>query len=154
MLPSAAMLPITAYAIYLLHFAAFIYFGVRDPNDFIGAPYQPAFSLGVILIGIALYIPAFFNLGVKKSSHIKFSGLITSGIYGYVRNPQLMGWGSPPLMRTLQRRLIMGRTRSVMPRKKYSAEFKAEAVELVRSSSSSASEVARDLGLGPTMLNR
>lgn len=41
-----------------------------------------------------------------------------------------------------------------MPRKKYSAEFKAEAVELVRSSSSSASAVARDLGLSPTMLNR
>ncbi|MES1956351.1 transposase IS3/IS911 family protein [Salinisphaera hydrothermalis EPR70] len=41
-----------------------------------------------------------------------------------------------------------------MLRKKYSAEFKAEAVELVRSSSSSASTVARDLGLSPTMLNR
>ena len=41
-----------------------------------------------------------------------------------------------------------------MPRKKYSAEFKAEAVELVRSSSSSASAVARDLGLSPTMPNR
>jgi transposase len=41
-----------------------------------------------------------------------------------------------------------------MPRKKYSAEFKAEAVELVRSSSGSASAVARDLGLSPTMLNR
>jgi len=41
-----------------------------------------------------------------------------------------------------------------MTRKKYSAEFKAEAVELVRSSSSSASAVARDLGLSPTMLNR
>jgi len=41
-----------------------------------------------------------------------------------------------------------------MQRKKYSAEFKSEAVELVRSSSSSASAVARDLGLSPTMLNR
>ena len=41
-----------------------------------------------------------------------------------------------------------------MPRKKYSAEFKAEAVELVRSSSASASAVARDLGLSATMLNR
>jgi len=39
-------------------------------------------------------------------------------------------------------------------RKKYSAEFKAEAVELVRSSSSSASQIARDIGIGPTLLNR
>lgn len=39
-------------------------------------------------------------------------------------------------------------------RKKYSAEFKAEAVELVRSSSSSASQIARDIGVGPTLLNR
>ncbi|ROO22682.1 transposase [Salinisphaera orenii] len=41
-----------------------------------------------------------------------------------------------------------------MPRKTYSAEFKAEAVELVRSSPSSARAVAHDLGLSPTMLNR
>jgi len=39
-------------------------------------------------------------------------------------------------------------------RKKYSAEFKAEAVELVRSSSTSASQIARDIGVGPTLLNR
>lgn len=41
-----------------------------------------------------------------------------------------------------------------MPRKQCSAEFKAEAVELVRSSAASASAATRYLGLSPTMLNR
>lgn len=39
-------------------------------------------------------------------------------------------------------------------RKTYSAEFKPQAVELVRSSSISTSAVARDLGLSRTLLNR
>jgi transposase-like protein len=39
-------------------------------------------------------------------------------------------------------------------RKQYSSEFKVEAIELVRSSSCSASQVARDIGLNPAILNR
>ena len=39
-------------------------------------------------------------------------------------------------------------------RKKFSQEFKQEAVELARSSQQSMSQVARDLGIGPNLLTR
>lgn len=39
-------------------------------------------------------------------------------------------------------------------RKKYSQEFKHEAVELARSSDQPMSQVARDLGIGPNLLTR
>ena len=39
-------------------------------------------------------------------------------------------------------------------RRKYSAEFKREAVEMVRSSDVSASQIARELGINPNMLGR
>ena len=39
-------------------------------------------------------------------------------------------------------------------RRKYAAEFKQEAVQLVRSANVSASQVARDLGIDPNMLSR
>ena len=39
-------------------------------------------------------------------------------------------------------------------RRKYSAEFKREAVEMVRSSDVSASQIARELGINPNMLAR
>lgn len=43
---------------------------------------------------------------------------------------------------------------STSQRNRYGAEFKDETAELARSSSSSASQVARDLGLSQVMLNR
>ena len=39
-------------------------------------------------------------------------------------------------------------------RRKYAAEFKQEAVQLVRSSNVPASQIARDLGIDPNMLSR
>lgn len=39
-------------------------------------------------------------------------------------------------------------------RRKFSQEFKHEAVELVRSSEQSTSQVARDLGISPNLLTR
>lgn len=39
-------------------------------------------------------------------------------------------------------------------RKRYSAEFKREAVELARRSDTSARQVALDIGISPNMLNR
>lgn len=39
-------------------------------------------------------------------------------------------------------------------RRKYATEFKREAVQLVRSSSQPASQIARDLGIDPNMLSR
>ena len=39
-------------------------------------------------------------------------------------------------------------------RRKYAAEFKQEAVQLVRSANVPASQVARDLGIEPNMLSR
>lgn len=39
-------------------------------------------------------------------------------------------------------------------RKKYSQEFKHEAVQVARSSQQSMSQVARDLGIGPNLLTR
>ncbi len=39
-------------------------------------------------------------------------------------------------------------------RKRFSQEFKHEAVELARSSGQSMSQVARDLGIGPNLLTR
>ena len=39
-------------------------------------------------------------------------------------------------------------------RRKYSAEYKREAVEMVRSSEVSTSQIARELGIDPNMLNR
>ena len=39
-------------------------------------------------------------------------------------------------------------------RRKYTREFKQEAVELVRSSTQPANQIARDLGLDPNMLSR
>ena len=39
-------------------------------------------------------------------------------------------------------------------RRKYATEFKHEAVQLVRSSTQPASQIARDLGLDPNMLSR
>jgi transposase len=39
-------------------------------------------------------------------------------------------------------------------RRKFSAEYKHEAVELVRSSNQSVSQVARDLGISPGLLTR
>ena len=45
-----------------------------------------------ILIGFIIYSLTYFKLGVKKSSGVKFSGLITTGIYKYLRHPQILGW--------------------------------------------------------------
>ena len=39
-------------------------------------------------------------------------------------------------------------------RRKYAAEFKQEAVQLVRSANVPASQIARDLGIDPNMLSR
>jgi transposase len=39
-------------------------------------------------------------------------------------------------------------------RRKYATEFKREAVQLVRSSTHPASQIARDLGIDPNMLSR
>ena len=39
-------------------------------------------------------------------------------------------------------------------RRRYSAEFKHEAVEMVRNSTVSASQIARELGINPNMLTR
>ena len=39
-------------------------------------------------------------------------------------------------------------------RRKYAAEFKQEAVQLVRSANVPSSQVARDLGIEPNMLSR
>ncbi len=39
-------------------------------------------------------------------------------------------------------------------KRKYSPEFKHEAVEMARSSEQSMSQVARDLGIGPNLLTR
>ena len=39
-------------------------------------------------------------------------------------------------------------------RRKYSQEFKHEAVQMARSSEASMSQVARDLGIGPNLLTR
>ena len=41
-----------------------------------------------------------------------------------------------------------------MQRKKYSPEFKHEAVELVRRSQSSCRQIALEIGINPTMLTR
>lgn len=39
-------------------------------------------------------------------------------------------------------------------RRRFSAEYKQEAVELARSSNKTASQIARDLGIDPNMLSR
>lgn len=81
-----------AYIIYGLHFAAVLYFGIQDSDELFRWPYQKESSVLLILTGVFFYALAYFKLGIRQSSGLTFEGLITGGIYGVVRNPQLLGW--------------------------------------------------------------
>ena len=84
---------VIAYLIYTIHLGALIYFGIKDSFRILEKTYQNIY-LGIILIGAVIYFSAYFKLGVKKSSGfgVDYSGLINSGVYKYVRHPQLLGW--------------------------------------------------------------
>ena len=83
---------IIIYLFYIGHFIAVIYFGARQPNQLVGWNNQQKFSISVIPIGIILLVPAFWELGMKKSLSIKYSGLVSTGSYAVIRNPQILGW--------------------------------------------------------------
>lgn len=85
-------LALLAYFIYSSHLAAVLYFGSIDQRKIFDWKYQNETSLGFIIVGLFIYAIAYFKLGVKKSSGLLFSGIILSGIYKYVRHPQMLGW--------------------------------------------------------------
>jgi len=59
----------------------------------------------------------------------------------------MLGWVSPGLTDTLDKGQINLRRCSMTKRKKFTLEFKREAVRLMESSDKPSSEVARDLGV-------
>lgn len=56
---------------------------------------SPRFWVAIALIagGLGVLLPAMFRLSWKKSVGRDFSGLRTSGLYGYTRNPQIVAYG-------------------------------------------------------------
>lgn len=74
------------YLFNFVHFIAVIYFGTKQPNQLVGWKNQQNFLISIIPIGIILFVPAFWELGVKRSLSINFSGLVTTGSYGVMRN--------------------------------------------------------------------
>jgi len=78
-----------AYGIFLV---AIIYFGISDYSELFEWEYLKETSVGFFIVGLIIYLLSYFKLGVKKSSGLNFSGLITSGIYKHIRHPQILSW--------------------------------------------------------------
>ena len=78
-----------AYGIFLV---AIIYFGISDSSELFEWEYLKETSVGFFIVGLIIYLLSYFKLGVKKSSGLNFSGLITTGIYKHIRHPQILSW--------------------------------------------------------------
>jgi protein-S-isoprenylcysteine O-methyltransferase Ste14 len=78
-----------AYSIFLV---AVIYLGINDSSQLFEWEYLKETSVGLFIIGLIIYLLSYLKLGVKKSSGLNFSGLITTGIYKHIRHPQILGW--------------------------------------------------------------
>ena len=78
-----------AYGIFLV---AIIYFGISDSSELFESEFLKETSVGFFIVGLIIYLLSYFKLGVKKSSGLNFSGLITTGIYKHIRHPQILSW--------------------------------------------------------------
>jgi protein-S-isoprenylcysteine O-methyltransferase Ste14 len=78
-----------AYGIFLV---AVIYLGINDSSQLFEWEYLKETSVGLFIIGLIIYLLSYLKLGVKKSSGLNFSGLITTGIYKHIRHPQILSW--------------------------------------------------------------
>ena len=78
-----------AYGIFLV---AIIYFGISDSSELFESEFLKETSVGFFIVGLIIYLLSYFKLGVKKSSGLNFSGLITTGIYKHIRHPQILNW--------------------------------------------------------------
>lgn len=83
---------IIAFFIFGIHLATLIYFGMTTSLGLFEWNYKTPVSIRMILLGGVTYLSAYFKLGVKKSSGINYSELITSGLYKFIRNPQILDW--------------------------------------------------------------
>lgn len=86
------MQPLMAYVIYLVHFSVLMYVGSLDTGSFSTGTYVTISAYILISVGLFIYLAAFLKLGVAKSSHIEFSGFVTTGVYRFIRDPQILAW--------------------------------------------------------------
>ena len=83
---------IIAYFLFGIHLGALIYFGMTIPCKLFEWSYIKYISILMILLGSFVYLSGYLKLGVNKSSGTNYSELINSGIYKFIRNPQILGW--------------------------------------------------------------
>lgn len=83
---------IIVYLLYGIHLASLIYFGMTTSYRLAESSYCITISIAIILLGAVVYLSAYLKLGVKNSSGTSYNGLVSSGIYKFIRNPQILGW--------------------------------------------------------------